>query len=473
MSDLSKRSFSRRRFLGEMNCAAVGSTSVLTSLLNLQLTGNLAAEGMNDDEEDYRALVCVFLAGGNDSFNMLAPMSGEARTDYEATRGGVALPVSDFLPLPEALDDGRQLGLHKRMAEVHNLYTSGSAAFVCNVGTLVEPTDLSGIDAGTARLPSGLYSHSDQLAHWQSSTPDQRNPRIGWGGRLADLVQELNGNSEVSMNISAAGRNIFQVGNSSTAFNIGLGGMPQIKEWGNPEFLSRRVAAESLMNQEYASVLERTFASAKKGAVETGESFQEAYLNGTPLTTVFDTYNNYGSQLKAVARTIAARKALSKKRQTFFVMATGWDHHGSLEEHPDMLAGLSEDIGQFYNAMVELGLEDKVTLFTASDFGRTLSPNGGALSANVGGTDHAWGGNQIVVGGGVKKGVYGVYPDLALGNNLDTGRGRLIPTTSVDEYYADLALWMGVSPTHMSYVLPNLHRFHNIIGGEAPLGFME
>lgn len=464
MQDL-KDHLTRRRFLGEMNCAAIGSTSVLSSLLNLQLSGRLAAQGGGDEEDDYRAVVCVFLSGGNDSFNMLAPYSGDARADYEAARGEIALPASDYNLLPDTLSDGRQLGLHKNMGEVFDLYNAGKASFVCNVGSLIEPTDLDGINLGTAKLPLGLYSHSDQAAHWQSSTPDQRNARTGWGGRLADLIDDLNGDSRVSMNVSVAGHNLYQVGDGASAFTIGTGGLPSLAQWDQANYLPRRNALESIIDQEYQSALERTFAGSKKEAIEVGEEFRAAYDQATPLTTTFDPSNGYATQLRAVARTIAARHLLAKKRQTFFVLRGGWDSHGSLADHPDLLGQLSQAIGQFQAAVAELGLEDKVTLFTASDFGRTLSPN-------AAGSDHAWGGNQIVVGGAVQRGIYGEYPDLALGNNLDTGRGRLIPTTSVDEYYAELALWLGVDPSDMGYVLPNLHRFHDISGGVAPLGFM-
>ena len=465
MNQDSLQYLTRRRFLGEMNCAAIGSTSVLSALLNLQLSGRLAAQTGGEDE-DYRAIVCLFLSGGNDSFNMLAPFSGDARADYEASRGEIALPADDYTLLPDSLPDGRQLGLHKRMPEVSDLYTEGKAAFLCNVGSLIEPTNLDAIKFGTARLPLGLYSHSDQTAHWQSSTPEQRNARTGWGGRLADLIESVNGGSDISMNVSVAGRNLYQVGNSSSAFTIRPGGLPALSQWDQAAYLPRRNALQSLLDQNYQSALERTFSGSKQEAIEIGEQFRSAYSQGTPITTTFDSSNGYAIQLQEVARTIAARDLLSKKRQTFFVLRRGWDHHGSLNDHPALLGQLSQAIGQFQNAMAELGVEDKVTLFTASDFGRTLSPN-------AGGSDHAWGGNQIIVGGGVQKGIYGDYPDLALGNQLDTGRGRLIPTTSVDEYYAELALWLGVNPTDMGYVLPNLHRFHDISGGEAPLGFMS
>lgn len=455
---------SRRRFLGEMNCAAIGSTPILSSLANLYLTGSLAAD--TTDDEDYKAIVCVFLAGGNDSFNMVAPVSGDARADYEASRREASLPVTDFTALSPTLPDGRELGLNKEMTEVHQLYADDKAAVICNVGSLVEPTILSAINAGSAKLPLGLFSHSDQSAHWQSTTPEERNPSTGWGGRLADLIDEFTEDQRFSMNISLAGKNIYQVGQSASEFSIGADGVSRLKGWGDASFLPRQNAITSLLDQEYTSALERTFAGSKKEALELGAAFQDAFSSAEPIQTSFDQTNRLSSQLLGVARTIAARNALSKKRQTFFVSAGGWDLHGSIAGHSTMLGDLSQSIGEFQNAMQELGIEDKVTLFTVSDFGRTLSPNGG-------GTDHAWGGNQLVVGGSVKGGIYGEYPELSLNSHLDVGRGRLIPTTSVDEYYADLALWMGVFPSNISYVLPNLNRFHDIGANGSPLGFLE
>ncbi|MDB4409144.1 DUF1501 domain-containing protein, partial [Akkermansiaceae bacterium] len=447
-----------------MNCAAIGSTPLLSSILSLHLTGQLAAEESGEDE-DYRAIICVFLSGGNDSFNMLTPVSGEARASYEATRREVALPASDYFPLSPILPDGQEIGLHRKMPEIHDLYGEGKAAFICNVGSLIEPTDIASVLAGSANLPRGLYSHSDQSAHWQSTTPEMRNPKSGWGGRLADLIDNLSENNRVSMNVSLAGKNIFQVGQSASELTINSNGVSSLRGWGQASFLPRQNAVESLLDQEYASALERVFATSKKNALELGNEFQEAFTGQESLQTVFDNTNKLSVQLSGVAKTIAARQVLSKKRQTFFVKIGGWDHHGSLAEHPEMLGSLSKAIGEFQLAMQELNVEDKVTLFTASDFGRTLTPNSG-------GTDHAWGGNQFVVGGAVNAGIYGNYPNLAVGSSLDVGRARLLPTTSVDEYYADLALWMGVSPSDISYVLPNLHRFHDVNLNGAPMGFM-
>ena len=469
MNKSSFTSRSRRQFLGEASCATVGTVSMMSALLNLRMTGSLAAASDSPVGDDYKALVCVFLAGGNDSFNMLAPVDATGYAEYEAARGGVALPVEDFtslgtsLPLP----DGRNLGLHSTMPELHGLYTAGKAAFVSNVGTLIEPTTLATIDSGNVKLPLGLFSHSDQQKHWQSGLPQERSALNGWGGKMSDCLNDLNSDDIVSMNVSLAGYNLFQTHGSLSIFSRSSAGLPGLVDWDKPSYLSRRTSMETMLEAEYHSIFQRTQAALKKNAIEAIAAYKEALQLQGPLQTTFDSANPLSVQLKAVAETIAAREDLGKRRQTFFVQIGGWDHHTGLDKHPAMMATVSQAIGEFQTAMVELGVEDQVTTFSASDFGRTLSPNGS-------GTDHGWGGNQFVVGGAVDGGkIYGEYPELALGNILDTGRGRLIPTTSVDEYAADLALWMGVPSSDLHLVLPNLDRFHDVIVDGVPLGLMS
>lgn len=459
------RFLSRRRFLGEASCAAVGTASLLSSILNLRLLGDLAAAEAPDNDE-YRALVCVFLAGGNDSFNMLAPVDATGYAEYAGTRGVVAVPQNKLLPLGGALPDGRSLGLHDSMPGLKSLYDSGKAAFISNVGTLVEPTTLATYQNGAAKLPLGLFSHSDQQMHWQSSLPDSRAPGAGWGGRMGDLLDELNGAGPVSMNVSLGGINLFQSGAEVVPFAIGATGAVELSFWNSGSYLPRRQAMESIMDAQYQNAFERAFAQMKRNAVDANAAFKTALAAAPVITSPFTAANSLSAQLQMVAKTISARTPLSKKRQTFFVHMGGWDLHGSIEaNHPGLLSTVSVALSEFQAAMAELGLEDQVTLFSASDFARTLSTNGS-------GTDHAWGGNAFVVGGAVNGGhVYGTYPELALGSSLDTGRGRLIPTTSVDEYFAELALWMGVSPSNLPLVLPNLSRFHDPLSG-PPLGFL-
>jgi uncharacterized protein (DUF1501 family) len=470
MKSASSKNPSRRRFLGQASCSAIGTTSLLSALINLRLTGSLAASDGADGDDGYKALVCVFLAGGNDSFNMLAPVDAAVGyPEYRAARQSVALPESSFLPLGEPLPapDGRTLGLNAEMVELKSLFDQGKASFVANVGTLVEPVVKADLVNGITNLPLGLYSHSDQQLHWQSGLPQSRTPLSGWGGRMADLLHELNGESGVSMNVSLAGVNLFQSGSATTLLARGADNVPEIRSWQQHAFRHRRAALESMLEEEYQSAFARSFAASKREAIAASAEYRAALEAIAPFETVFESHNVLSSQLKAVAETIAARDGLSKKRQTFFVEVGGWDHHSGLENHPAMLGQVSRAVGQFFNAMDELELADRVTLFSASDFGRTVTPNGR-------GSDHAWGGHHFVVGGAVDGGkVFGSYPSLKLGNDLDTGRGRFIPTTSVDEYVADLALWMGVSPSNLSeHVLPNLSNFHDVVADGPPLGLM-
>ncbi len=455
----------RRRFLGQTSCAAVGTASLFSSILNLRLVGQIAAAEAPADDE-YRALVCVFLGGGNDSFNMLAPVDPDGYAEYLATRTSVAVPQADFLPLGGSLPDGRSLGLHQSMPELQQLYQAGKAAFIANVGTLVEPTTLATYENGEAKLPKGLFSHSDQQMHWQSSLPDNSFPGSGWGGRMIDLFQELNGTSAVSSSISLAGINLFQSGVATVPFGISPSGAVELAYWNTGGYAPRRQAVESILEAEYRNVFERAYARMKREAIEANAVLRQGLSAAPSVASPFTAANPVSSQLQMVARTIAARDQLAKKRQTFFVLYGGWDLHGNIESnHPGLLRNVSQAAGEFQAAMAEFGMEDQVTLFTASDFGRTLSSNGS-------GTDHAWGGNHFVTGGAVNGGaVYGTYPELALGSALDTGRGRLIPTTSVDEYFAELALWMGVSPSNLPLVLPNLPRFADPLAG-PPLGFL-
>ncbi|BDS06748.1 Tat pathway signal protein [Oceaniferula spumae] len=448
------RFLGRRRFLGEIGCAALSTAPILSSILNLRLIGELAAAEAPADD-DYRALVCVFLAGGNDSFNMLAPVDVDGYAEYAAARTSVALAVSDFSPLTGNLPDGRTLGLQDSMPNLKALFEANKAAFVCNVGTLVEPTDITSYTNGSAALPSGLFSHSDQQMHWHSSMPDNRSPTTGWAGRMADLLEELNGESQVSMNISLDGINLFQSGAQTVPLSLNSNGVaPELTSWNSASYLPKRTAIESILDAQYQNAFQRTFAAMKKNAIRANASYKSAIALGDAVTTSFTTTNNLSVKLQTVAKTIAARTPLQKKRQTFFVVVPGWDLHGSLEaNHPALLASVDQALGEFQNAMASLGIEDQVTLYSASDFARTLSSNGS-------GTDHAWGGNQFVVGGAVNGGkFYGDYPELALGSSLDTGRGRLIPTTSVDQYFAEMACWMGVSQASLPMVLPNLSRF--------------
>ncbi len=467
-----RKSISRRQFLGEAACAGISATPLISTLLNLQMTNKAAAAALPtvsaNNTNGYKALVCVLLAGGNDSFNMLVPSGNTEYAEYQQVRSNLALAQNTLHAL-NASQNGKNFGLHQGMPELAGLFNSGEAAFVANVGTLVEPTTLNAYNNGSVRLPAGLFSHSDQIMHWQTSVPDSRSAS-GWGGRVADILNSVNSNSNISMNISVAGTNTFQTGANAISYEIESGGNGSILlgEFDEDNETLNSIAnstVRSLMDAQYQNVFQQTFATSTKNAMDASVEFSNA-LSGITLQTAF-TKSELGDQLQMVARTIAARNTLGMRRQTFFVVMGGYDHHSELiRAHGAMLPVVSKALTEFNAAMKELGVHNDVTLFTASDFARTLSSNGQ-------GSDHGWGGNQLVMGGAVKGGlIYGTYPDLGNGNSLDTGRGRLIPTLSTDEYFAELALWFGVSESALADVFPNLNRFFNIATGARPLGFM-
>lgn len=462
----------RRRFLGQIGCAGLSALPALSTLALLNGTTALAA----DAPGGYRALVCLLLTGGNDSFNMLAPRGAAEHAEYAAVRQDLALPRNSLLPLNPSVSPGRELGLHPSMPELAALFESGKAAFIANVGTLLQPgIRRQQVLEGTVPLPSGLYSHSDQVEQWQTSLPQSRGA-TGWAGRMADVLHSVNAERRLSMNISIAGSNPWQAGRNSAEYAVTPAGAEGLREYAPPgtplsqvERADVRVnsaAVDSQLALTYRNLLQQAFATSRRNAIEAAELFRAATAPDLPAGLTWPD-SPLASQLRMVARTIAARNRLGVSRQTFFVEFGGWDHHDEvLANQLGMLRIVSQAVGAFQTALETLGVAQEVVLFSASDFGRSLTSNGR-------GSDHAWGGNAFVVGGAVRgRRIHGSYPDLFADNPLDVGRGRLIPTTSVDEYFAELALWMGVSRSELPSVLPNIARFHDPASGTAPIGFL-
>jgi uncharacterized protein (DUF1501 family) len=470
------KSLSRRRFLGEASCAAVSALPILSTLLHLRLAGSVAAAAPNPD---YRALVCVLLGGGNDSFNMLVPREPVAYAAYRDSRSNLALNPDQLIDIHPV--NAPPFALHHRMPELAQLFESGHAAFVANVGTLVEPvTHRREVEQKLKRLPLGLYSHSDQMEQWQTSVPNARSG-VGWAGRIAEILQDLNADQTVPMNISLDGSNVWQTGLTGAEYAIRNDGAaaltgydPAFNNSDNERFRQAVSAAvDSQLAADYANIFERTLVAKKRAAIDAYALFSSA--TSAPLPSGVSFPSTYlGQRLAMIARTIQGRAGLGVSRQTFFVHWGGWDHHSDVQLHQDaMLPELSAALSAFYQALVALGVEQQVTLFTASDFGRTLT-------SNSRGSDHAWGGNQLVLGGAVKgRAIYGQYPSLAINpdgssevNPLDTGRGRFIPTTSVDQFFAELALWLGVSKGRLSEILPNIGNFYSAGSAAPPLGLL-
>ncbi len=469
---------SRRSFVGSLGCAALGATTFLSGITNLGLMNVAAASNMPlvpiPDGSDYKALVCISLSGGNDSFNMLVPKGTSEYQEYAEVRTNQALDQNSLLALNPINTDGKSYGLHPSLVNLQSLFSQGNAAMIANVGSLVRPTTLVEY-MNRQDLPLGLFSHSDQQMHWQSSIPQSRE-HIGWGGRLADILYETNNNQNISMNISLDGTNIYQTGNTVAGYTINPSNGAVIingyEDTGSVP-VARRTAIDGLLNQSYQNILQTTYRDMLRGAADNSLEFSSAIAAVDPFTTTFaDT--NISEDLHMVAKTIAARTSLDMCRQTFFVNLGGFDNHDEvLTNHGTLMQQLDEAIGSFWSVLQELGMENNVTLFTMSDFARTLTSNGN-------GTDHGWGGNAFVVGGAVNgQDIYGQYPDLYLGNSLDTGDGRLIPTTSCDEYFAELALWFGesagssLSSTQLIDIFPNIESFWSPSPGAKPLGFMS
>ena len=467
----SHHKFSRRQFLGTAGCASLSALPFFSSWMSLSKLNAAAGSAMlGSGEEDYRAIVCILLAGGNDSFNMLTPRGTSEYQAYVASRGNLSLPQEQILPLSTTLQTGLDLGIHPSMPEVQQLYKDGKLAFVSNVGTLVEPIAGRNFEEELIKVPVGLFSHSDQIMQWQTSVPQDRSA-VGWGGKMADLLSSMNENQAISMNISLSGNNVFQAGNNTIEYSIDAndGGAKTVWGYKGEDFVSQITteAIDNMLEQEYQNIFKQTYINTIRNSLAANEEFAQALEGGSPLNTQFS-QTPFSADLQMIAKTIAVRDTLKMKRQVFFVTFGGWDHHDEvLNIQSSMLEVVSKGLSEFQSAMEELGVSDCVTTFSISDFGRTLTSNGN-------GSDHGWGGNVFVMGGSVKGGeVYGLYPDLSLRNPLDVGGGVFIPTTSTDDYFAELALWMGVSPNDLNVVLPNIGNFYNASGGQAPIGFLK
>ncbi|HWA26240.1 MAG TPA: DUF1501 domain-containing protein [Lacunisphaera sp.] len=468
MSTSTAPQISRRQFLGQASCAGVGSTALFSTLLSLRLANSLAAQTA---PTDYKAIVCLFLAGGNDSFNMLVPTTAGEYSAYAKVRGNLALARDTLLEITPGNLGGRTLGIHPSMPEVKALFNAGRLAFVSNVGSLVRPTTLADYKANRYR-PVSLYSHADQIKQWQTCIPDQRTA-IGWGGRAADILKSLNKPGLVSMNISLSGQNVFLTGENAFTYSVKSSGATPLAGY-NPSTANnltalRTAAANNMLDAEYRNLFEQSYGGSTASAVDAYYEFNAALTGINLTTTTIPANNSAASNLAMVARIAAANSNLGARRQVFFVQLGGWDHHDEvLNSQVNMLATVSKAVDTFWSALGEFGLQNNVTLFTASDFGRTLTSNGN-------GSDHAWGGNHLVMGGSVKGGnVYGDkdqghYPDLQNLAAIDTGQGRLIPGVAVDEYAREMLSWFGVGSGDMDYVLP---AFSSRFGGRTPLGFM-
>jgi uncharacterized protein (DUF1501 family) len=435
-----------------------GITTASATQLSLLGSAANAAAG-----SDYCAMVCVLLAGGADSFNMLVPYDSSRYADYATTRSDLALPRETLLPLNVNEANGNQYAVHPGMAEIQSLFNQGDLSFIANVGPLAEPTSRAQYDAGTNDLPLGLFSHSDQIAVWQTSLSGER-ARTGVAGRMADLLSTRIDNGPISMNVSMSGTNLLQTGTSVSGYSVDpRDGVREIGGLGDPDNDVFTNAFNRLLSINFEDPFRRAYAQKISTTIESGNLMSEALAIAPVLNTEFSDAP-FSVALAQIAKVISARASLGARRQTFFITVGGWDHHDEvINNQARMLPEICRGLSEFHAALTEMELLNAVTTFTISDFGRTLTSNGK-------GSDHGWGGNTMVMGGGINGGqILGDFPDLSLGNELDLGRGRFLPTTSTDELYAELALWFGVQESELDLVLPNIRRFYSA-GQSLPLG---
>src|SRR4026208_1213471 len=425
----------------------------------------------------YRALVCVFLNGGNDGNNMFVSLDqydGPAGSLVEGSgrwrnAAGLAIPKASLLPVSPA--SGGSYGFHPNMPEMRALFNQGKLAVLCNSGPLVEPLTRTTYQNGTGKKPLQLFSHSDQVGLFQTAIANSVS-QTGWGGRLADKTIALNGVSTFPSNVSIAGINLLLTGVDTRQLAVADSGtsLANVLQLNNAPGATPAEVTSRLASFDELRTLDNNFKLIKAASDTRTSSMQtDAALSSVSptLATVFPN-TSLGRQLKQIALLIKACTdplvGINMKRQIFFTQIGGFDTHSAeIGGQGTLLTQVSQARSAFYAATVELGVQNNVTTFTMSDFGRTLQPAG--TGVNAVGTDHAWGNHQLIVGGSVLgHTLYGTCPTLALGGPDDTDggsnpRGRWIPTTSVEQYAATLALWYGLSTADLPAVFPLINRF--------------
>lgn len=443
---------SRRAFL--QRSAALGIAGAATPfVVNLAAIGEAAAAVSSD----YKALVCVFLYGGQDYANTLIPYDQANYNLYNTLRSNLALDrnsLSSTVLTPQtALAGGRQYALAPALAPLLPLFNSGKLASVLNVGTLVQPTTKAQYTAKSVALPPKLFSHNDQQSYWQASSPEGASS--GWGGRIGDLLQSGNGSATLTC-INASGNAVFLTGKAAVQYAVSTSGPVPLNNNATTLFGSATANAtlRSMIAAPRSHLFENELDRVTKRSLDTYALVNGALAAAPALSTPFTAGNPLADQLKIVARLISVSADVGAKRQVFFVSLGGYDTHNALlTTLPVLQARMADALNSFYAATVELGVADKVTTFTGSDFGRTLI-------ANTDGSDHGWGSMHFVMGGAVKgQQIYGTSPAVADNGPDDVGQGRLLPTISVDQYAATLANWFGVSASDMPTVLPNIGNF--------------
>jgi uncharacterized protein (DUF1501 family) len=445
--------FTRRGFI-RIGAASVGS-------LALRPFGVLPAMAQNGP--DYRALVCVFLFGGNDSNNTVIPMDDARFQAYTSIRGSLALPSSSLTPTVYAAS-GAPYAFHGKLVEVASMFSSKELAVVANVGSLVQPLTRDQYQAQQSPIPLNLFSHSDQQSQWQTSVAQGHSP-TGWAGRAADYIASQNMNSSnFPTFFSVAGNSLEGTGASTQPVALAPGQSLQLAGFNSSAASQARLAAlNNLLTLGSGVSLVQAADDTMSNSIADAKALAAALAKSTPLKTQFPS-SDLGAQLQQVAQIIQVQADLGMRRQIFFCSLGGFDTHtNELNTHNTLYPELSPALSAFYDATQELGVAQNVTTFTESDFSRTFQPT------TSDGSDHAWGSHHLVLGGGVQGGqIYGQFPTFELGGPNDTDvRGRWIPTTSVDQYGATLCSWFGIPDSALATVFPNFANFSS-----QKLGFL-
>ena len=454
---------SRRAFLQRSSALAIAGSAAPWALSLAAMSQAAAATAT-----DYKALVCVFLYGGNDYGNTLVPYDTARYAAYQGMRPTLAYTQAQLaatvLNPSVALAGGAQYAIAPELAPLLPIFDAGKMGVMLNVGTLVQPTTKAQYTAGNVPLPPRLFSHNDQQSVWQSSSPE--GATSGWGGRMGDLFESGNGNAVFTC-VNVSGNAVYLSGKTATQYQVSTNGPVALNGVAKPLFGSAAcsTALQNLVTAGSANIFENEYTRITARSLSAGGTLSAALAGGPTINTPFPApgTNNLADQLKLVARMISTADAVGAKRQVFFVSMGGFDTHSGLATvHPGLLAAVAQALSAFYAATQELGVANQVTTFTASDFGRTLTADDGS--------DHGWGSMHFMLGGAVNGGrYYGTPPVVANGGPDDVGQGRLLPSTSVDQYAATMGTWLGISDTDLSTVLPNLGNWD---ASQRNLGFV-
>lgn len=457
---------SRRAFLQRASALSVAGVAAPWAL-NLSALADASASTATD----YKATVCIFLYGGNDYGNTLVPYDSSNYTAYQQQRPTLAYDRSQLsntilTPTVAPVDvqgATHQYALAPELAPLLPIFNAGKMGILLNVGTLIQPTTKQQYTNKSVPLPPKLFSHNDQQSVWQSSSAE--GAVSGWGGRMGDLFQSGNGNATFTC-VNVSGNAVYLSGKSAVQYQVSTSGSVPLSGLKSPLFGSSACsdALRNLVTQSRTHLFENEYNRISKRSIDADTVLTSALAGAPSIHTVYPTSNSLADQLALVARMISTANEVGAKRQVFFVSLGGFDtHDGLLSDHPVLLSTVADAMAAFYNTTVELGVANEVTTFTASDFGRTLSGNND-------GSDHGWGSMHFMMGGAVRgQRFYGTAPVIANNGLDDVGQGRLLPTTSVDQYAATLGRWMGVSDSDLLTILPNLANYN---ASSRNLGFV-